>query len=81
MQTTHESYMSKETIAKHAARRALIKEAGLTVMVHLFFDYEMHDDCLMCHDSGGRNRYVVGRLDNGKPFAAKCPRNISVLAP
>ena len=29
-------------------------------------------------DSGGRNKYVVGRLDTGKPFAAKCPKNIVV---
>ena len=29
-------------------------------------------------DSGGRNKYVAGRLDTGKPFAAKCPKNIVV---
>lgn len=62
----------------YAEKNNLVKEAGLGIMVHLFFDYEMQDDCLMCYDSGGRNKYVVGRLDTGKPFAAKCPKNIVV---
>lgn len=58
----------------YAEKRNLIKEAGLTIMVHLFYGYDMMDDCLMCYDSGNRKQYVVGRLDSGKVFAAKVPR-------
>ncbi len=43
-------------------------------MVHLFYGYDMIDDCLMCYDSGNRKQYVVGRLDSGKAFAAKVPK-------
>ena len=72
------SAMLKAKPMPYAERRDLMKEAGLTIMVHLFYGYDMLDDCLMCYDSGNRNQYVVGRLDNGKPFAVKCPSRTSV---
>ena len=64
-----------------AERRELIKEAGLAIMVNLYFGYEMLDNCLMYYDSGSRRQYVVGRLDNGKAFAAKCPNRVPIFKP
>ena len=56
----------------YADRTALMKEAGAKIMVRLFHEWDMTDDCLLCYDSGGRKKYVVGRLDNGEVFAERC---------
>ena len=62
-------------------RQELMKEAGLGIMVHLQYGYDMLDGCLLCYDSGGRRQYVGGRLDSGKPFAAKCPNRVPIFKP
>ncbi len=42
-------------------------------MVYLTHMEDMTDGCILCTDSGNRSQYVVGYLDNGELFVAKCP--------
>lgn len=46
----------------------LIREASMRSMMNLFYVHGMNDGCLMVTNSGGRRRYVVGRLDSGSVF-------------
>ena len=67
--------MSKHTRIDYRTRTKMIKEASAKSMVFLFYLEDMTDGCLLCADSGKRSQYVVGHLDNGELFVAKCPRN------
>lgn len=51
-------------------KHEIIKQASLKKMVCLTYVCAC-GDCYVCTDSGGRSRYVCGRLDNGKVFAVK----------
>lgn len=42
-------------------------------MIYLTYMEDMTDGCILCTDSGKRSQYVVGYLDNGELFVAKCP--------
>ena len=48
----------------------IVKQASLQQMICLTYVCDC-EDCCVCTDSGGRARYICGRLDNGKVFAVK----------
>lgn len=65
--------MSESPIINYQKRKEMVKEGSSHAMVYLFYMEDMTDGCILCTDSGGRAQYVVGYLDSGKLFAAKCP--------
>ena len=51
----------------------LIQKASSKCNVCLY--YVTHClDCVICTDSAGNKRYLVGRLDNGEIFVEKIPK-------
>jgi hypothetical protein len=50
---------------------AIIKEAQSMIGVCLYPVQQMSMGCWLATDSGGNKRYVVGYLDNGKPFCER----------
>lgn len=49
----------------------VIKEAEKISGVCLYAVQQLNDGCWVTTDSGGNKRYVVGYLDNGKPFCER----------
>lgn len=52
----------------------LIANASLKKMICLTYVCRC-GDCVVCTDSGGRQRYIAGRLDNGDLFVEKLDLN------
>ncbi len=65
--------MSEHPRIDYRKRREMIKEGNAKSMVYLLYMEDMADGCILCTDSGHRKQYVVGYLDNGELFVAKCP--------
>ena len=65
--------MSEHPRIDYRKRREMIEEGRTQSMIYLMYMEDMTDGCLLCTDSGKRSQYVVGYLDNGKLFVAKCP--------
>ena len=50
---------------------AVIKDAQNVAGVCLYPVQQLNAGCWLVTDSGGNKRYVVGYLDNGKPFCER----------
>ena len=50
---------------------AVIKDAQSIRGICLYPVQQLNDGCWVTTDSGGNKRYVVGYLDNGKPFCER----------
>lgn len=58
---------------KHDAAHCcqLITECQIAGSPCLYYVSNLHDKCYVVTNSGGKKRYVIGRLDNGKAFCER----------
>ncbi len=53
------------------SNQQLIEQASGVASICFKLIEPMADDCLLVTDSGGRKRYVIGALHNGKVFVER----------